>query len=551
MLENLSIKNFVIVDHLELNFKSGFSALTGETGAGKSILIGALSLALGQRGESGVVRHSTDKSDISATFNIQDNEYAQEWLKQNELESEEESLLLRRVIYQDGKSKGYINGIPATISQLKSIGEFLIDIYSQNSHHSLLKNSTQREILDNFAGLNKEVEEMKKFYDNWRKLFIENENFKKNKEASVEEIKELEEKNKQFETLDFSFSKWQDIQANHKMLSNSSELINGVQECISRLDNDDSSASNQINQLQTSLSNLSNLDDRLGNQLKIIDTISMEVSELIRELNHYLHTLEINEELKNEVESKIQDTYDFCRKYRVKPEELDSLSNDWQVRYDLLVKLIDEEGITESLNEASHCYDEAASKLSQKRKESAFELNNIITDKLKNLSFTHGKFEVNLKSIEPSANGNEQVEFLISTYLNAEPRPIQKVASGGELSRISLAIRVASIKKANVPVMIFDEVDVGIGGGVAEVVGKLLKDLADDARHQIFAITHLPQVAAQSLNHYKVSKEQVNNETVSQINLLDEGGRVKELARMLGGVEITDTTIQHAKELLS
>ena len=551
MLENLSIKNFVIVDHLELNFKSGYSALTGETGAGKSILIGALSLALGQRGESGVVRHGTDKSDISATFNIQNNEYALEWLKQNELESEEGTLYLRRVIYQDGKSKGYINGIPATISQLKSIGEFLIDIYSQNSHHSLLKNSTQREILDNFSGLNKEVEEIKELYDNWRKLFLENENFKKNKEASIEEIKELEERNKQFKILDFSFSKWQDIQAKHKMLSNSSELIHGVQECISRLDNDDSSASHQINQLQASLANLSNLDDRLGNQLKIIDTISMELGELIRELNHYLHTLEINEELKNEVESKIQDTYDFCRKYRVKPEELDSLSNDWKVRYDLLVKLIDEEGITESLNEAIHCYDKAASKLSRKRKESAFELNNIITDKLKNLSFTHGKFEVNLKSIEPSTNGNEQVEFLISTYLNAEPRPIQKVASGGELSRISLAIRVASIKKANVPVMIFDEVDVGIGGGVAEVVGKLLKDLADDARHQIFAITHLPQVAAQCLNHYKVSKEQINGETVSQINLLDEGGRVKELARMLGGVEITDTTLEHARELLS
>jgi DNA repair protein RecN (Recombination protein N) len=213
--------------------------------------------------------------------------------------------------------------------------------------------------------------------------------------------------------------------------------------------------------------------------------------------------------------------------------------------------LIDEKGISEVLNEARHFYDEAASKLSLKRKESALELNNIITDKLKDLSFTHGKFEVNLKSIEPSANGNEQVEFLISTYLNAEPRPIQKVASGGELSRISLAIRVASIKKANVPVMIFDEVDVGIGGGVAEVVGKLLKDLADDAQHQIFAITHLPQVAAQSLNHFKVSKEQINGETVSQIHLLDESGRVNELARMLGGVEITNTTIEHAKELLS
>jgi len=551
MLENLSIKNFVIVEHLELNFKSGFSALTGETGAGKSILIGALSLALGQRGDSGLVRHSTEKSDISATFNIQGNKYAQEWLKQNALESDEENLFLRRVIYQDGKSKGFINGIPATINQLKSIGELLIDIYSQNSHHSLLKNSTQREILDNFSGLNKEASEIKELYDNWRKLFIENENFKKNKESCIEEIKELEERNKQFEALDFSFSKWQDVQANHKMLSNSSELINGVQECISRLDDEDSSASNQINQIQLSLSNLSNLDDRLGNQLKIIDTVSMELGELIRELNHYLHTLEINEELKNEVESKIQDTYDFCRKYRVKPEELDSLSNDWQVRYDLLVKLIDEEGITEALDGARNRYDEAALKLSKKRRESALELNKIITDKLNDLSFTHGRFEVNLKKIEPSGNGNEQIEFLISTYLNAAPKPIQKVASGGELSRISLAIRVASISKANVPVMIFDEVDVGIGGGVAEVVGKLLKDLADDARHQIFAITHLPQVAAQSLNHYKVSKEQVNGETVSHIKLLDESGRVEELARMLGGVEITDTTVEHAKELLS
>ena len=551
MLENLSIKNFVIVDHLELNFKSGFSALTGETGAGKSILIGALSLALGQRADSGEVRHNTDKSDISATFNIQDNINAQEWLKLNDLESDEGTLLLRRVIYQDGKSKGFINGIPATINQLKSIGELLIDIYSQNSHHSLLKNSTQRDILDNFSGLSNEVGEIKELYGNWRKLFVENENFKKNKESYVEEIKELEEKNTQFKALDFSFSRWQDVQANHKMLSNGAELINGVQECISKFDNEDSSLSNQINKLQILLSNLSNLDNRLGNQLKIIDTISLEVSELIRELTHYLDTLEVNESLKKEVESKIENTYNFCRKYRVKPEELDSLSDDWQERYDLLVKLIDEKGITESLNNARHHYDNAADKLSQERKEAASELNKIITDKLKDLSFTHGKFEVNLNSIEPSANGNEQVEFLISTYLNAEPKPIQKVASGGELSRISLAIRVASIKKVNVPVMIFDEVDVGIGGGVAEVVGKLLKNLAGNSQHQIFAITHLPQVAAQSLHHFQVSKKQVNGETVSQISLLDLGGRVEEIARMLGGVKVTETTIKHAKELLS
>ena len=551
MLENLSIKNFVIVDKLNLTFKGGFSALTGETGAGKSILIGALSLALGQRGESGVVRQNKDKSDISATFNIQGNSSAQEWLRQNELESDEDSLLLRRVVFQDGKSKGFINGIPSTINQLKSIGELLIDIYSQNSHHSLLKNSTQREILDNFSDSIEEGKEIRVVYENWRNIFQENEDFKKNKELYIEEIKELEEKNKQFEALDFSLSRWQEIQAKHKILSNSSELISGIQDCISKIDDDTPSVSDQINQLQIALLSLSKLDDRLSNQLKIIDTITLDVGELIRELNQYLQTLDLNEDLKKQVESKIQDTFEFCRKYRIKPEELDSVSNDWKERYNLLEKLIDKKEITEALNEAKRSYDQAASTLSKKRQKAALELNKTITAKLKDLSFTDGKFEVNLKKIEPSANGNEQVEFLISTYLNAEPRPIQKVASGGELSRISLAIRVASVKKANVPIMIFDEVDVGIGGGVAEVVGKLLKDLADDRRQQIFAITHLPQVAAQSLNHYKVSKEQVNNETVSQISLLDEGGRVKELARMLGGVEITETTIDHAKELLS
>ena len=551
MLENLSIKNFVIVDKLNLTFKGGFSALTGETGAGKSILIGALSLALGQRGESGVVSQNKDKSDISATFNIQGNSSAQEWLRQNELESDEDSLLLRRVVFQDGKSKGFINGIPSTINQLKSIGELLIDIYSQNSHHSLLKNSTQREILDNFSDSIEEGKEIRVVYENWRNIFQENEDFKKNKELYLEEIKELEEKNKQFEALDFSLSRWQEIQAKHKILSNSSELINGIQDCISKIDDDTPSVSDQINQLQIALLSLSKLDDRLSNQLKIIDTITLDVGELIRELNQYLQTLDLNEDLKKQVESKIQDTFEFCRKYRIKPEELDSVSNDWKERYNLLEKLIDKKEITEALNEAKRSYDQAASTLSKKRQKAALELNKTITAKLKDLSFTDGKFEVNLKKIEPSANGNEQVEFLISTYLNAEPRPIQKVASGGELSRISLAIRVASVKKANVPIMIFDEVDVGIGGGVAEVVGKLLKDLADDRRQQIFAITHLPQVAAQSLNHYKVSKEQVDNETVSQISLLDEGGRVKELARMLGGVEITETTIDHAKELLS
>ena len=551
MLESLSIKNFVIVDQLELNFEAGFTSLTGETGAGKSILIGALSLALGSRSESGIVRNGCDKSEISATFNILNNHAATEWVNDHDMDSDGD-LLLRRVVFLDGKSKAYINGSSATVNQLRELGELLVDIYSQNSHHSLLKASTQREILDDFSHLKNNTDLVKKLYKVWYQLFLEHQNFEKNRESYRLELAELTEKLSQYQVLEFSLENWEHIQQQHKALNNRSELIVGTQKILAILNSEESLAINeQLSNLNSHLLDLVQLDNSLNVHVKPLEVATLELEEMSRELTRYAQSLDENHELQKEIEDKIQLTFDFLRKYRLNPDELEEASQLWQERITHLSQILGESGIEVALNKAKINYDKAALELSQLRTAASKTLSNEITDKLKQLSFTHGKFVVNLKSIEASQFGNEQVEFLISTYIGAEPKPIQKVASGGELSRISLAIRVCTIVDANVPSMIFDEVDVGIGGGVAEIVGKLLKSLGDSNNRQIFVITHLPQVAAQSRFHFKVSKTQINKQTISNIEQLSDQTRIDEIARMLGGVEITATTMKHAKELLS
>ena len=550
MLENLLIKNYVIVDELDLNFLLGFSSLTGETGAGKSILIDALSLALGSRGESGVVKKGNEKADITATFNLEGNDEAKKWLSQNEFEEPEDQLLLRRVIYKDGKSKAFINGIPSTIGQLKSIGENLVDIYSQNTHHSLLKKSSQREILDNFLGCKKELESLNKLFNEWQRLFGEQDNFLKNKESFLNELNELEEKCNEFSVLNFTYKEWQQLQVDQKFLANGNELIAGINKCISMVDEGDISLNNLSREVQADLKSLLSLDERLGNINKIMNSIQAESMELSRELTNYLQNIDLDENLQKNVEDKIQSIFSFCRKYNVKPEDLESESETWLQRVDTLKIMLGDKDISSLVNEAKVAYDEVASKISDKRKSVALSLSKLITEKLNQLSFNNAIFQIELIPSEPSVNGNESIQFLVSTFKGAELQPIQKVLSGGELSRISLAIRVASISNVEVPTMIFDEVDVGIGGAVAEVVGNLLSDLGNKKNTQALVITHLPQVAAKSTNHYKVFKNEVGDSITSEIKLLNEEDRVNEIARMLGGIKITDKTIDHAKDIL-
>ena len=551
MLENLLIKNYVIVDELDLNFLLGFSSLTGETGAGKSILIDALSLALGSRSESGVVKKGNEKADITATFNLEGNDEAQAWLSLNEFEESDNQLLLRRVINKDGKSKAFINGIPSTISQLKSIGESLVDIYSQNTHHSLLKKTAQREILDNFFDSKEEMQVLKKLYSEWQRLSVEQDEFSKNKESFLNELNETEEKYNEFSGLNFSYEEWNQLQIDQKFLANGKELIGGVNKCISIIDEGDISLNSLSREAQVELKNLHALDTRLENANNIMSSIQAESLELARELSNYLQNVDIDENLQQRVEEKIQSIFNFCRKYNVKPENLESESQTWLQRLEELKGMLGEKDISAIVKEAKVSYDNVATNVSNQRKIAASSLSNLITEKLNQLSFNDATFRVDLIPSEPSIHGNESIQFLVSTFKGGDLQPIQKVLSGGELSRISLAIRVASIANIDVPTMIFDEVDVGIGGGVAEVVGNLLKDLGDKKNTQALVITHLPQVAAKANNHYKVSKKQAGDSITSKIQLLNESERIDEIARMLGGIKVTDKAIDHAKEILS
>ncbi len=550
MLLNLSILDFVIVDKMSLDFKPGFSALTGETGAGKSILIDALSLALGQRNEGGVVRLHQDKADISAIFDIQNNNEVIEWLKENELESDNAELILRRVIHADGKSRAFINGKVSTLQQLKELGESLVDIYSQNSHHSLLKLSSQRQILDNFGGHSDLAAEVYHLYQSWHKLHIQKIEYEKNAQIYSDELAELRDKLRELKQFAFTLADWETLQQDHSMMSHGSELIENINFCIEVLEKDDTAISNRLHLVQQKISHSVAIDEKLKESSDLMDSICIQTEELIRSLNRYLQKVDLDPERLKDIEARIQAIHNFGRKHRIKPEEFEATLISWQARMDELESFQSDEGIDAKEKAALEAFNQKADLLTQARKKAAETLGQNITDAMQKLSFSHGRFEVKLTPQEPSLHGLEQIEFLAAPHLGAEARPIHKAASGGELSRLSLAIRVASISKANVPCMIFDEVDVGIGGSVAEIVGKLLKELGSHDQRQVLVITHLPQVASLAVHHYKVSKTQENNQTLSHIHLMDEKMRVDEIARMLGGISITDTTREHAKEML-
>lgn len=550
MLLNLSILDFVIVDKMSLDFKPGFSALTGETGAGKSILIDALSLALGQRNEGGVVRLHQDKADISAIFDIQNNNEVIDWLKENELESDNAELILRRVIHVDGKSRAFINGKVSTLQQLKELGESLVDIYSQNSHHSLLKLSSQRQILDNFGGHSDLAAEVYLLYQTWHKLHIQKIEYEKNAQIYSDELAELRDKLRELKQFAFTLADWETLQQDHSMMSHGSELIENINFCIEVLEKDDTAISNRLHLVQQKISHSVAIDEKLKESSDLMDSICIQTQELTRSLNRYLQKVDLDPERLKDIEARIQAIHNFGRKHRIKPEEFEATLISWQARMDELESFQSDEGIDAKEKAALEAFNQKANLLTQARKKAAETLGQNITDAMQKLSFSHGRFEVKLTPQEPSLHGLEQIEFLAAPHLGAEARPIHKAASGGELSRLSLAIRVASISKANVPCMIFDEVDVGIGGSVAEIVGKLLKELGSHDQRQVLVITHLPQVASLAVHHYKVSKTQENNQTLSHIHLMDEKMRVDEIARMLGGISITDTTREHAKEML-
>lgn len=548
MLQALSIRDFVIVDTLELEFSAGYTALTGETGAGKSILIDALSLSLGARNEGDVTRKGCEKAEISTTFDIADNLAARDWLQAQEIDIED-ALVLRRVIYADGRSRAFINGASATVGQLREIGETLIDIYSQNAHHSLLKVATQRDILDAYAQASPLAKQVAKLYKDWSQLHQQQLAYEKNASQFADELADLRDSTRELKQLGFASEEWQALQQEHIRLSNGASLLSGMEASLQMMsEGDEVNALDLLSQAQTKLAELQALDSGLQAIAENLDSAVVQLEEASRALNRYLQKSELDPERLAEVEARIQAIHSAARKFRIKPDELPELLAQQLQRVAELEGFSDDGALAKQVQLAWKAYHEQATQLSSARQQAAQRLAKTITEQMQVLSLKGGQFAVALTPGEPAAHGLEQVEFLVAGHAGVEPRSLNKVASGGELSRISLALQVTTASLGTVPCMIFDEVDVGIGGGVAEVVGRLLNQLGQ--HRQVLVITHLAQVAAQAQQHLQVSKSEQQGATLSRIRALNASERIEEVARMLGGLQITETTRNHAREML-
>ncbi len=549
MLKFLSIRDFVIVDFLELDFSSGFTALTGETGAGKSILIDALSLALGERGDAGMVRSGCERAEISTEFDIVDLPDLQSWLREQELVGDTNVCLLRRVLDANGRSRGFINGRSATLQQMRDAGEYLLDIHGQHAHQSLLRPDAQRDLLDGYAGLISEVGELAGLFREWQTLLRRHTKLEQAAEAVASERELLLFQRQELEMLNFTVQAWMELQSEYARLSHAVDLLETAQFGVEILSEADTACLAQLNALTVRLRVGIGFDGSLQETLNMIESAQNDLQEAVYALRHYPQKVDVDPQKLLEQEQRMAAVVDASRKYRVIPEQLPEVLQCIVARLDDLGSDADLAALAQQASVAREQYLSAAKKLGAARKKAAEKLSREITAAMQTLAMQGGNFVVALKPLaEGNAQGLEALEFQVAINPGLPLRSLAKVASGGELSRISLAIQVAASQAATVPTLIFDEVDSGIGGRVAEIVGALLKRLGQ--RHQVMCVTHLPQVAAMADAQWQVSKSSRNGATVSTISILNQAERVEEIARMLGGVRITDTTRKHAAEML-
>ena len=548
MLRTLAIRDFVIVDLIELDFAAGFSVLTGETGAGKSILIDALALALGGRGDASVVRDGAARADISADFDAPDEAAA--WLAANEFTNEEGSVLVRRVIDNAGRSKAFINGSSATATQLRDLGELLVDIHGQHAHQSLLKADAQRTLLDAQAGLQDNVRAVGAAYKSWRALRRQREEFETNAKSVLLERERLEWQVAELDKLAPQPGEWAEVSNEHTRLSHAAGLIEGTQEALSAIsESEDRPMLSQLTAVNLKLGKLADIDDGLKPALDLLESAHIQLQEAVYALNDYLGRLELDPRRLQQIEQRLGDLHSTARKFHVTPEALPQERESLAEQLRQMADASDLDALRAQEEKLKQTYLALAQKLSKARVKAARVLSDAVTGAMQELSMAGGRFEIALTPAEPAAYGLEHVEFLVAGHVGTVPRSLAKVASGGELARIALAISVIASSATATPTLIFDEVDSGIGGGVAEVVGRLLKRLGQD--RQVLCVTHLPQVASQANQHLQVSKFNAAGRTVSRIASLDAKDRVEEIARMLGGIEITATTRKHARELLA
>jgi len=547
MLQRLAIRDFVIVDRLELEFSPGFGALTGETGAGKSILVDALSLALGERADAGVVRAGAEKADISAEFAVAPGSDLSRWLIANDFDSE--TCILRRVVEAGGKSRAWLNGTAATLGQLRAAAEFLCDIHGQHAHHSLLRADAQRTLLDAHAGAAALSREVAARFAEWKKAREARRLAEQDVAAAQREKEILEWQVTELAALAFDPQEWRETEAEQRRLAHAASLLEASEAALAALDEGETPALSVLQHAGGRLTELTAVDPQLADAAQLFESALIQLEESALALRRYREKLDLDPGRLAELDARIDAVTQLARKHRVPPEELPEVFARLTARLDELRLAADPERLAEHERRTAAEYRRVAEKLGAERARAARALSGAVTAAMQELAMAGGRFEAALTPLEEGAShGLESVEFLVAANAGQPLRPLAKVASGGELSRIGLALQVIASQSHAAGTLIFDEVDVGIGGRVAEIVGQMLKQLGAD--RQVLCVTHLPQVAARADWQWSIAKETRDGQTLSRVVPLDVAGRVEEIARMLGGVKITDTTREHAREML-
>ena len=548
MLLALSLNDFVIVDRLNLDFQPGFTVLTGETGAGKSITLDAIGLLLGDKADYGQIRQGAAEARLSALFDLSELPELQAELREQGLLAEDaEELSVRRIIDAKGKSRSYINNQAATLSQLKSIGSRLIDIHGQNAHHSLNQEAAQRELLDAFAGCTALAGEVKAAYQSWQNA---NQALKAAQTQSENLQIERERLEWQFDELSRlapAPGEWETVSQSHDNLAHAAELMEAAQETEEAI-NGDNGLQAQIYRCQKKLEALSRIEPRFNESLNLLASIEAELGEVSANMRDVASRSDLDPAELAAQEQRLGELMGMARKYRVEPQDLPAKMQEIEAALQQLQAAADIAALEAAVERCEKQYHEAAQQLSAGRRQAAERLGSETAAHMQELAMKGARFHIELLPASPSAFGLEQVQYQVAANKGSPLRPLNKVASGGELARISLALQVVTSQYTQTPTLIFDEVDTGIGGGVAETVGRALRSLGQ--KHQVLAVTHLPQVAACGEQHWQVRKNSEGEQTVSSIRVLSAEERVEEIARMLGGETLTATTRSHAAELL-
>ncbi|MEC9483351.1 MAG: DNA repair protein RecN [Halomonas sp.] len=549
MLVQLAIRDFAIVDSLDLDLHGGMTAITGETGAGKSILLDALGLCLGERADAGSVRHGAKRTDLTARFDIAKLPAARAWLETRELPSDD--CLLRRVITASGRSKAWINGQPCTVGDLKELGEHLIEIHGQHAHQALLREETHLRLLDDFAGQTRAVAELGEVFRRWQGL---RRKLKRLSDTSDEVQARRQLLRYQVEELDqlaLGADELEALEQEQEELAHAEETLREAQFAADCCDHDEGGALNLLNQALARLDHLPGAGrGRLAEARTMLGDARIQIEEAARELHHFVDGTELDPERLAHVEERLGEVHRIARKHHVMPDELAEL----HIRLRAELEALDGgdhdlDALTAEVEATRDDYRTRARAIGEARRQAAGAFGGEVQAQLGFLAMGKASFEVEVTPRDtPQPDGMDTARFLISANPGQPARPLAKVASGGELSRISLAIQVVAASHSTIPSLVFDEVDVGISGATAEIVGQLLRRLGQSG--QVMTVTHLPQVAAQAHQHLHIEKQAREDTTLTQMALLDEAGRVRELARMLGGVHLSDRTLAHAREML-